>query len=214
MSDNNPKLFLAFREGISEETNEETITQHFSNYGEVVNSLIIRRKNIAFVTFADPLMAKNALEDEAKARISDRKIFVGGLATTITLEEFQEYFGQFGTMLDSVLIYDKVSNNFRGFGFVTYESEEAAKDVLRQRFHNLNDKMVEVKKAKAKQQQENNNHNNMSYPYYASFLPPQFPVPQPYYFRPLYILDPNELWGEQCTTCTYRVRESEDQGRR
>ena len=57
----NPKLFVR---QISVETDEATLIQHFSKYGEVNHALIISSKRIGFVTFSDPLMAKNALQEE------------------------------------------------------------------------------------------------------------------------------------------------------
>ncbi|XVF17482.1 hypothetical protein REPUB_Repub10bG0126200 [Reevesia pubescens] len=114
-------------------------------------------------------MAKNALQQdhlilgkkvdvkpaEPQIQISNRKIFVGGLPPNIKLEEFKEYFGSYGTITDAVIIYDKETHNFRGFGFVTYDSEEAAENVLQKNFHELNNKMVEVKRAKPKDQMKN-----------------------------------------------------------
>ncbi|XP_022774115.1 heterogeneous nuclear ribonucleoprotein 1-like [Durio zibethinus] len=163
----NPKLFVG---GVSNEIDEATLRQHFSQYGEVEHAFIIHGKGIGFVTFTDPLMAKNALQEEhiilgtkvdvkpAKPRveISNRKIFVGGLPSTITLEEFKEYFGSYGAITDAAIIYDKGSHKFRGFGFVTYDSEEAAEKVLQKNFHELNNKMVEVKRAEPKEKTKKN----------------------------------------------------------
>ena len=95
-----------------------------------------------------------------RTQISNRKIFVGGLPSTITLEEFKEYFGSYGTITDAVVIYDKESHKFRGFGFVTYDSEEAAMNVLQNKFHELNNKMVEVKRAKPKEKMTRNSDSH------------------------------------------------------
>ncbi|XP_073150052.1 heterogeneous nuclear ribonucleoprotein 1-like [Henckelia pumila] len=80
-----------------------------------------------------------------------RKIFVGGLASTITESEFKRYFDQFGTTTDAVVMYDHNTGRPRGFGFVTYDSEEAVDKVLANTFHELNGKMVEVKRAVPKE---------------------------------------------------------------
>ncbi|CAL5339077.1 unnamed protein product [Camellia sinensis] len=63
-----------------------------------------------------------------------RKIFVGGLASTVTEAHFKKYFEQ-----------------PRGFGFITYDSEDAVEKVLLKTFHELNGKMVEVKRAVPKE---------------------------------------------------------------
>ncbi|KAL4353117.1 hypothetical protein GQ457_06G027440 [Hibiscus cannabinus] len=80
-----------------------------------------------------------------------RKIFVGGLASTVTESDFKKYFDQFGNITDVVVMYDHNTQRPRGFGFITYDSEEAVDKVLLKNFHELNDKMVEVKRAVPKE---------------------------------------------------------------
>ncbi|KDP36443.1 hypothetical protein JCGZ_09513 [Jatropha curcas] len=80
-----------------------------------------------------------------------KKIFVGGLASTVTENDFKKYFDQFGTITDVVVMYDHNTQRPRGFGFITYDSEEAVDKVLHKTFHELNGKMVEVKRAVPKE---------------------------------------------------------------
>lgn len=80
-----------------------------------------------------------------------RKIFVGGLPPTITENGFKNYFDQFGTITDAVVMYDHNTQRSRGFGFITYDSEEAVNKVLLNSFHDLNGKKVEVKRAVPKE---------------------------------------------------------------
>ncbi|GMG98744.1 hypothetical protein Nepgr_000584 [Nepenthes gracilis] len=80
-----------------------------------------------------------------------RKIFVGGLASTVTENDFKKYFEQFGTITDVVVMYDHSTQRPRGFGFITYDSEESVDRVLIKTFHELNGKMVEVKRAVPKE---------------------------------------------------------------
>lgn len=80
-----------------------------------------------------------------------KKIFVGGLASTVTENDFKSYFDQFGTITDVVVMYDHNTQRPRGFGFITYDSEDAVDRVLHKTFHELNGKMVEVKRAVPKE---------------------------------------------------------------
>ncbi|GFP91222.1 heterogeneous nuclear ribonucleoprotein 1 [Phtheirospermum japonicum] len=80
-----------------------------------------------------------------------KKIFVGGLASTVTENDFKTYFDQFGTIMDVVVMYDHNTQRPRGFGFITYDSEDAVDMVLHKTFHELNGKMVEVKRAVPKE---------------------------------------------------------------
>jgi RNA-binding protein Musashi len=81
-----------------------------------------------------------------------RKIFVGGLASNVTDVEFRRYFEQFGVITDVVVMYDHNTQRPRGFGFITYDSEDAVDKALHKNFHELNGKMVEVKRAVPKEQ--------------------------------------------------------------
>ncbi|KAI3892577.1 hypothetical protein MKW92_048462 [Papaver armeniacum] len=80
-----------------------------------------------------------------------KKIFVGGLASTVTETDFKQYFEQFGKITDVVVMYDHNTQRPRGFGFITYESEDSVDKVLQKTFHELNGKMVEVKRAVPKE---------------------------------------------------------------
>ncbi|XP_010999917.1 PREDICTED: RNA-binding protein 1-like isoform X5 [Populus euphratica] len=75
-----------------------------------------------------------------------KKIFVGGLSSSLTDEQFRNYFEKFGRTVDAVVMQDS-SNKPRGFGFVTFDSAESVAKVMRNSFHELNGKTVEVKKA-------------------------------------------------------------------
>ncbi|KAJ8437604.1 hypothetical protein Cgig2_005355 [Carnegiea gigantea] len=83
--------------------------------------------------------------------VRTKKIFVGGLASTVTEADFRRYFDQFGTITDVVVMYDHNTQRPRGFGFITYDSEEAAERALVKTFHEVNGKMVEVKQAVPKE---------------------------------------------------------------
>ena len=69
----------------------------------------------------------------------------------MTESDFKKYFDQFGTITDVVVMYDHNTQRPRGFGFITYDSEEAVDKVLLKTFHELNGKMVEVKRAVPKE---------------------------------------------------------------
>ena len=76
-----------------------------------------------------------------------RKLFVGGLDRSTTDETFRQHFEQFGTIVDLVIIKDKVSQQSKGFGFVTYDSSLAVKGALDGRPHIIDERTVEVKRA-------------------------------------------------------------------
>ncbi|NWR75999.1 MSI1H protein, partial [Centropus unirufus] len=75
-----------------------------------------------------------------------KKIFVGGLSVNTTVEDVKQYFEQFGKVRGSRAALDQ-----SWFGFVTFESEDIVEKVCEIHFHEINNKMVECKKAQPKE---------------------------------------------------------------
>lgn len=76
-----------------------------------------------------------------------KKIFVGGLPANLTRDEFKDFFEKFGGTTDVVIMFDNVTQRPRGFGFVTFETEESVENVLQNKYYLLNGRNVEVKMA-------------------------------------------------------------------
>ncbi|MBA0710588.1 hypothetical protein Golax_009865, partial [Gossypium laxum] len=190
------KLFIG---GISWETSEDRLKEYFGQYGDILQTVVMRDKvtgrprGFGFVVFSDPSVidtvlqekhtidgrtivpnyeiivsqveAKRALsreEQQTSARsgnfnqgrnsggggnIRTKKIFVGGLPPTLTEDGFRQYFEAYGHVTDVVIMYDQNTQRPRGFGFISFDSEEAVDRVLHKSFHDLNGKQVEVKPA-------------------------------------------------------------------
>ncbi|WVZ61763.1 hypothetical protein U9M48_011584 [Paspalum notatum var. saurae] len=102
---------------------------------------------------SQPSAGNGAADGRNNVSYDSKKVFVGGLRDNITEEEFKAYFETFGAVTDVVVIYDSLTNRSRGFGFVTFESQEAVGKVMRQSFHNLNGTKVEAKIAIPKDEQ-------------------------------------------------------------
>ncbi|CAI9118081.1 OLC1v1019598C1 [Oldenlandia corymbosa var. corymbosa] len=76
-----------------------------------------------------------------------KKIFVGGLPPSLTDDAFRQYFESYGNVTDVVIMFDQSTNRPRGFGFISFDSEDAVDRVLHKTFHDLHGKQVEVKRA-------------------------------------------------------------------
>jgi len=63
------------------------------------------------------------------ARPVANKLFIGGLAPTTTSESMSAYFSQFG-QADCVVMMDRYTGRSRGFGFVTYTTQDAVQAAL------------------------------------------------------------------------------------
>lgn len=90
--------------------------------------------------------ANNGISGADNSKV--KKIFVGGLAPTVDEKAFREYFQQYGDVEDAVVMYDPHSSRPRGFGFVTFESEESVDNVfLHGVMQELHEKQIEIKRA-------------------------------------------------------------------
>ncbi|KAL5545786.1 hypothetical protein UlMin_005473 [Ulmus minor] len=77
------------------------------------------------------------------------KLFVGGLSFYTTEDGLSEAFSQHGQVVEAKIVMDKVSDRSKGFGFVTYASEdEAEKAIAEMNGKALNGRVVFVDYAK------------------------------------------------------------------
>lgn len=88
--------------------------------------------------------------------IRTKKIFVGGLSASLTEVEFKNYFERFGRITDVVVMHDSTTHRPRGFGFITFDSEDSVEIVMQNSFHELNGRLVEVKRAVPKEENSSN----------------------------------------------------------
>jgi len=91
--------------------------------------------------------------------IKTKKIFVGGLTPDTTQDSLTEYFEQFGTVEEVILMYDRETRRPRGFGFVTFNDESPVEALVAKRFVEINKKSVEIKAAMPKSTMEGNRVN-------------------------------------------------------
>ncbi len=62
--------------------------------------------------------------------MSGIKLFVGGLSWGTDDHSLREAFDPFGTVVEAKVITDRESGRSRGFGFVTFETNEGAREAI------------------------------------------------------------------------------------
>ncbi|XP_065832062.1 RNA-binding protein Musashi homolog 2-like isoform X3 [Oscarella lobularis] len=76
-----------------------------------------------------------------------KKIFIGGVASWTTKTDIMDYFSTYGKVAEIILASDQGTQKRRGFGFVTFDKEEAVDKIVDEKYHRINGKTVEAKKA-------------------------------------------------------------------
>lgn len=101
------------------------------------------------------------------------KLLIHGLNEKISHDHLEKYFSQFGNVDKAYVSYCPNTGRNKGFGFVTFFSEEAANMVLDMKFHIIEGVHVKAKKNILKSEQNEykrnlNKQNNLNNPQYNS----------------------------------------------
>ncbi|CAG9865434.1 unnamed protein product [Phyllotreta striolata] len=195
--DEKGKLFVG---GLSWETTQDNLQRYFSRYGEVIDCVVMknaesgRSRGFGFVTFADPANVNVVLQNgphtldgrtidpkpcnprtlqKPKKGGGYPKVFLGGLPSNVTETDLRSFFTRFGKVMEVVIMYDQEKKKSRGFGFLSFEDEEAVDRCVSEHFVNLNGKQVEIKKAEPR---DGSGGNKMGGDPASAWGPPQAPM--------------------------------------
>ncbi|KAG6884919.1 hypothetical protein C0993_007286 [Termitomyces sp. T159_Od127] len=164
------KMFIG---GLNWDTTDETLRDYFSQFGKVDACTIMRdaagrSRCFAFLTFEDPASVNAVMvrEHVLDGKIIDpkraiprqehqraTKLFIGGLAGSVTSESMREFFSQFGKVIDSTVMLDRETGRSKGFGFVSFEDTNVQPFLG---FGNLeiDGKLIDVKLAQPRYQRD------------------------------------------------------------
>jgi len=171
------KIFIG---GLNYNTTEDTLKEHFSQYGELVDIVVMkfpdtkRSRGFGFVTFAQEdqvdacqnarphtidgktVETKRATPREEfgkpEAGITVKKVFVGGLKEDMEDEDLRSYFTQFGNVVEVTRLTEKDTGKKRGFGFVEFDDYDPVDKCIQKGNHQISGRRVDVKKAISKQE--------------------------------------------------------------
>lgn len=59
-----------------------------------------------------------------------KKLYVGNLPYSVNSDELRKVFSEFGEVVDAVVISDKYSGRSKGFGFITFATEDMARKAV------------------------------------------------------------------------------------
>ncbi|KAA3459018.1 heterogeneous nuclear ribonucleoprotein 1-like [Gossypium australe] len=146
------KIFIG---GLAKDTTLETFTKYFEKYGEITDFVIMkdrhtgRPRGFGFITFADPSVVDTVMQEdhvingkqvEIKRTIpkgssqsndfKTKKIFVGGIPTSVTEDEFKNFFSKYAKVVEHEIIRDHATKRSRGFGFIVFDNEKVVENLL------------------------------------------------------------------------------------
>jgi len=163
--------------GLNWDTTDDALRDYFSQFGKVDACTIMRdaagrSRCFAFLTFEEPASVnavmvrehfldgkiidpKRAIPRQEHQRAT--KLFIGGLAGSVTSESMREFFSQFGKVIDSTVMLDRETGRSKGFGFVSFEDTNVQPFLG---FGNLeiDGKLIDVKLAQPRYQRDNFPH--------------------------------------------------------
>jgi len=162
--DDDRKLFVG---GLSWETTEKELREHFKAYGDIESINVKtdpntgRSRGFAFIVFnsADAIekvigagdhVINGKKVDPKKAKARHGKIFVGGLKPELTDDDIKNFFNQFGNIVEVEMPFDKTKNQRKGFCFITFEQESVVTELLKTPKQSISGHEVDVKKATPK----------------------------------------------------------------
>lgn len=84
--------------------------------------------------------------------MDQKKIFVGSLPWAITSDMLRDLFAEYGEIVDAVVISDRMTGRSKGFGFVTFATEESAQKSLEKNGQDVEGRAIVVNIAKPREE--------------------------------------------------------------
>jgi len=165
----NLKLFIG---GVPRTVADDEYFEYFSSFGEVDDCILMRDqagvcRGFGFVTYrnqegydkamADKLQIRGRNLEQKKAvpqhaikeKCQGVKVFLGGLPRDVTKEKIDEYFSQFGEVVESVVMKDLMTGVSRGFGFVTFQDPVSVDELMKNPTFEFHGKDIQCKRAQS-----------------------------------------------------------------
>ena len=62
--------------------------------------------------------------------MDNKKLYIGNLPWSMNNDSLRDLFAQYGEVVEAIIISDRMSGRSKGFGFVTFATEEQAKAAI------------------------------------------------------------------------------------
>ncbi|KAF7638665.1 hypothetical protein Mgra_00001747 [Meloidogyne graminicola] len=166
------KLFIG---GLSLNTTDETLHNFYSQYGELVDCIVMRdsatkrSRGFGFVSYSCQAEVDQAMlarphtidgkvvdpkravprdqSQKSEQNMSTKRLYVSGVREEHTEEMFSKYFAQFGVVTKVEIINDKVTQKTRGFAFISFDDYDSVDRCVLLKSHMIYGYRCDVKKA-------------------------------------------------------------------
>ncbi|KAM9040067.1 LOW QUALITY PROTEIN: uncharacterized protein AAG666_009044, partial [Megaptera novaeangliae] len=172
------KLFIG---GLSFETTDDSLREHFEEWGTLTDCVVIRdpqtkrSRGFGFVTYSwveevdaamcarphkvdgrvvQPKRAGSRGSVKPGAHLTVKTIFVGGIKEDTEECNLRDYFEKYGKIETIEVMEDRQSGKKRGFAFVTFDDHDTVDKIVVQKYHTINGHNCEVKKALSKEEMQ------------------------------------------------------------
>jgi len=179
------KVFVG---GLSYQTDDEGLKAHFSQFGTLVDSIVMkfrdtrRSRGFGFVTYStvaevdecqknrphkidgkvvETKRATPREDAESQRGGSVTRLFIGGLKYDgISDDDLRSYFEKFGAVTSIEQMTEKSTGKKRGFGFVEFDDYDSVDKALLEQNHKIKDWRIDIKKAVSKDSSSGNQSFN------------------------------------------------------
>ncbi|XP_071512047.1 uncharacterized protein [Diadema antillarum] len=169
------KIFVG---GVNRDTTPDAFRAFFEQYGAIADIVLMmdrdtrKNKGYGFVKYTDPGCIDAILDKKGTQKLDGnvldckpcnargtkprgddqrtKKIFVGGISQQADRQDLYEAFSQHGKVEDVHIMIDDATGKHRGFGFVTFASEDDVEKLVKMHYLDLKGKSMEIKKAMPK----------------------------------------------------------------
>ena len=179
--DEKEALRKIFAGGLNRATTDDAFSQYFSTFGNIVDSVVIKNQSgesrgFGYVTYDNSQSVDDALnsrphtidgkeveikraiprdDNNPSAHQRTKKMFMGGLSTSVTEDDIRNYlenkYSQYGKVDKVDLIRDKNTQAVKGYAFIDLDNEDLAdRIIIEERYPYIAGKKCEIKKADPK----------------------------------------------------------------
>ncbi|GMS95666.1 hypothetical protein PENTCL1PPCAC_17841 [Pristionchus entomophagus] len=172
------KIFIG---GLSRDTTDDSLKSFYEKFGDAVDCIVMkdamtkRSRGFGFVTYKSSAMVNTAMDNRphvidgktvdpkravpreegqrgSDGNVSSKRLYVANVRD-LSEDQLREYFSKYGGIEKIDVIIDKITNQPRGFCFITFDDYDPVDKCVLERYHMIGTSRCEAKKGLNKEEQ-------------------------------------------------------------